>query len=658
MAKSALQLVAIAAATLASRPSGAASVAVGFEESAVVRRLPDGKMLVHLEFTNTAPASLLDPGTQHYGIFPSAVAEAMSRFSVSEFSLKLSQGLWDTNRWGFPMAAAPPGAELTAWVEGKTPGEISTRWGQFTNSASGLFCASLNQLDATKTVHPTVGFQRNGLERSNSNNNSNNNSTSRFHYGAMARESVCTENLTPWKKLLPCQTQAGIGQLLGDPKTLYGSHYHSLSTNARIICGGGGGGGEGGGEGECAAPLLQLVQSLSMVVGITVPIPDTVTLDSLMGSAITSRCTLASSSKIVVDVKSREGRTGLSPSPTKSVAKAFGGSSSSGGGGGATGKTQVKAAVYDLQVVSRLAPSSTKAFVLNLTSVVKDNSTSVTDAAPASSGSASAKGAQQQQAAYVAATRYATSNGRSWDAIVVEVTNYGKTATTVTIAQVIPAYLKVYISTLAVTTVSLTTAGVGGAEVLVSKFLPATSAQAPCFWELTVKLPAETETSVAVDFQRKFMGFMAYPPDPHKGFEVPSAIITATLETPARNSEGTAWTALILGATVASSGNAGVGEDDKSLAAFDASGPSNVRIYTEPLGVMMPSPDFSMPYNVISISSTVIAIAFASFLKMGSKLLVPDDEEKVVIPQPGKLSRLRAALFGVGAEGGAKETIE
>lgn len=31
---------------------------VGFEESAVVRRLQDGTMLVHLEFTNTAPASV------------------------------------------------------------------------------------------------------------------------------------------------------------------------------------------------------------------------------------------------------------------------------------------------------------------------------------------------------------------------------------------------------------------------------------------------------------------------------------------------------------------------------------------------------------------------------------------------------------------------
>ena len=42
-------------------------------------------------------------------------------------------------------------------------------------------------------------------------------------------------------------------------------------------------------------------------------------------------------------------------------------------------------------------------------------------------------------------------------------------------------------------------------------------------------------------------------------------------------------------------------------------------------GVMMPSPDFSMPYNVISISSTVIAIAFASILKLGTKVLIPDD---------------------------------
>ena len=44
--------------TLAAQCSCAARVAVGFEESAVVRRLPDGKMLVHFEFTNTAAGSV------------------------------------------------------------------------------------------------------------------------------------------------------------------------------------------------------------------------------------------------------------------------------------------------------------------------------------------------------------------------------------------------------------------------------------------------------------------------------------------------------------------------------------------------------------------------------------------------------------------------
>ena len=77
--------------------------------------------------------------------------------------------------------------------------------------------------------------------------------------------------------------------------------------------------------------------------------------------------------------------------------------------------------MYDLTVLSELAPSSTKAFRLNLTSVAKDNSTAATDAA--------AKGTEQQQqqsaTQTLAATRYATSNGRSWDSIVLEVKNFG-----------------------------------------------------------------------------------------------------------------------------------------------------------------------------------------------------------------------------------------
>lgn len=449
----------------------------------------------------------------------------------------------------------------------------------------------------------------------------------------------------------------------------YGSHYHSLTTQARIICGGSSGKAPLGTGGECSVPLLQLVQSLTMVVAMPSPMPYTITLDSIMGSSITSQCALAKRSHVVVEVKSKEGRAGLSPTPSRFVAKELYCIDNADADADTVPKT--KAAVYDLKAMPQLAlkpPSaaSSNKFALNLTSVVKDAvgqgaaSTAAFSvfnkgAARPPSPSARQESGRGQAPQTLTATRYATSNGRSWDSIVVEVRNSGKDSITVTIAQIVPSYLKVYISTLAVTTASLTNSSSGGgsgeiaaAVVLKSKFLPATSSGAPCFWELTAIVPAESETAVAVGFNRRFMGFMAYPPDPHKGFEVPSAIITAALPTPQSNSEGSGWTALILG-----TGEGGCrGVDD---AVHEASGPANLRIYTEPLGVMMPSPDFSMPYNVISISSTIIAIAFASFLKLGTKLLIPDDadlqDEKAAVdavPEPklGGLQRFRAALFG------------
>eukprot|EP00967_Tisochrysis_lutea_P101446 scaffold152237_cov14-Tisochrysis_lutea.AAC.1 len=41
-------------------------------------------------------------------------------------------------------------------------------------------------------------------------------------YAALPRESICTENLTPWLKLLPCRDAAGLATLLLDRKQLFG----------------------------------------------------------------------------------------------------------------------------------------------------------------------------------------------------------------------------------------------------------------------------------------------------------------------------------------------------------------------------------------------------------------------------------------------------
>ena len=49
-----------------------------------------------------------------------------------------------------------------------------------------------------------------------------------------------------------------------------------------------------------------------------------------------------------------------------------------------------------------------------------------------------------------------------------------------------------------------------------------------------------------------------------------------------------------------------------------------LRIHTEPLLVLLPTPDFSMPYNVICFVSTVMAIGFGSVFNLTTKTLKPE----------------------------------
>ena len=77
---------------------------------------------------------------------------------------------------------------------------IDSVWMDLINVLSGSFCASLNFMDGKATVIPKFGFRPRGI-------------TTRSYdrwfsmhvrYASLPREIVCTENLTPWKKLLPC----------------------------------------------------------------------------------------------------------------------------------------------------------------------------------------------------------------------------------------------------------------------------------------------------------------------------------------------------------------------------------------------------------------------------------------------------------------------
>lgn len=76
---------------------------------------------------------------------------------------------------------------------------------------------------------------------------------------------------------------------------------------------------------------------------------------------------------------------------------------------------------------------------------------------------------------------------------------------------------------------------------------------------------------------------------------------------------------------------------------FNASRPSYfLRIHTESLLINLPTPDFSMPYNVICLACTVVALAFGPLHNMTTKRLVlrKEDETKKSLFQ-----RIKDKLF-------------
>lgn len=196
----------------------------------------------------------------HHSIFPRSLAQILHASRTKELHLKFTLGRWDASQWGSQIwdgrTAGGTGVELWAWVEASSDAEANARWTTLNNALSGLFCASLNFIDSTRTIRPVMSFQPDGHHSDDA--------LARLHllHGTLPREPVCTENLTPFLKLLPCKGKAGISSLL-DGHKLFDAQWQSMSIDVTPVCEG-----EGEGEGETERCQLQMVQTVDMVLDV------------------------------------------------------------------------------------------------------------------------------------------------------------------------------------------------------------------------------------------------------------------------------------------------------------------------------------------------------------------------------------------------------
>lgn len=226
-------------------------------------------------------------------------------------------------------------------------------------------------------------------------------------------------------------------------------------------------------------------------------------------------------------------------------------------------------------------------------------------------------------------------------------------------------------------------------------YQPAQDRLQPHLLEMLIQLPANSVTKVSIQFERALLKWTEYTPDPNHGFYVrwalcphaAPALLTPLPLTlggePMRNTthripaslqpvcpqrpraqRGGSQTCglgreppLQQPVSVPTAACCGVGVDAgpcrvggvgrrSCLTAppdprFPVSESSSyfVRLYTEPLLVSLPTPDFSMPYNVICLTCTVVAVCYGSFYNLLTRTFHIEE------PRTGGLAKRLANLL-------------
>jgi phosphatidylinositol glycan class T len=130
--------------------------------------------------------------------------------------------------------------------------------------------------------------------------------------------------------------------------------------------------------------------------------------------------------------------------------------------------------------------------------------------------------------------------------------------------------------------------------------------------ELALSVPVASTVTLTYDFEKAILRYTEYPPDANRGFNVAPAVIRI----------------------------------------LDKAHNAPIYIRSTSLLLQLPTPDFSMPYNVIILTSTVIALAFGTIFNILVRRVVSLNEAEALGAQSlkgkllGKLVALRDRFRG------------
>jgi GPI-anchor transamidase subunit T len=217
-----------------------------FSEELLVQPFHAGQLLTTLKFIQTLDSTPDASILTLYDHFPRPIHELVREFGLAELQLTFTIGRWNHAEWGIPshLNLAPTGVYIHAWIE-----DVN-KWTRLMQTLSGLFCTSTNLINDLNTAEPRLSPPPKAMESIFYTNEDG----FRARQAQMPREAVCTENLTPFLKLLPCGRHAGLASLI-NPLRVLDNRFHSVNIFVEQLCL----------DKGCSKKQVKLTQTLSLV---------------------------------------------------------------------------------------------------------------------------------------------------------------------------------------------------------------------------------------------------------------------------------------------------------------------------------------------------------------------------------------------------------
>ncbi|EKM49853.1 uncharacterized protein PHACADRAFT_154478 [Phanerochaete carnosa HHB-10118-sp] len=496
-----------------------------FSERLILSPNRDGTVTSSFAFTTLLrdaqprdPAKLAEEDeSQHYTLFPLALGQILRDNAITELHLTLNAGKWDYQNWGYPEEeGVGTGAELWAWMGEGAMQTADERWKNLRNALAGLFCASLGSLDEQRTTSPVLTFQPEGdLPQASTSHE--------LRHGTLPSENVCTENLTPFLKLLPCKARSGIATLL-NPHRLFDADWHGMGVHVRYL--------EGAG-----IEVRLAFQAVLNPVRYSGDKKRDWSLSSLFDRSIERSCPVAGSSDIVVQVPPF-GAIITEPAPSANNAGSI--------------AYDVRRVDKPLDVGMRWPDEAWFEYPL--------------DAPPSALMiRRTLKGSDQYK-------------GR----LSVVLTNSAMAEVKTSYLETMPWLLQFYLHSLRVICDGIPRDDL----VSIISYTPPVPHARPSLLQALLTLPANSTVELTMDVVKPFLRYTEHPPDAHRGWDLPPAVFVP-------------------------------------LDANATGGRLRLRrVYTSVLLVDLAVPDFSMPYNVIIMSCTLIALIFGSVFNLLTRKFV------------------------------------